>query len=279
MEKPVVTIVHTLPGRMRVRLSRTPGDAKKMLDTIREHDGMGGLTYTPQTRSVLVLYDPFRVTKEEIVLRIALSLSLDAGAVSVRVLSRPEQHEITDTAVYSAIGLLLAAAMRKIAPGKKGPGRLDWAAGAGTALAVLDHGLKEVRERGYFDPEVLSLGYLVTAFLRGNFLTPSMVTWFLTFGRHLLNIPRAGIEIRPVQVQDPRTSDPHYEVVVGPDANIPDSTRLVSLLSAVLKYAATGGGTRGRGNLLEDLRAVSKVHGEVLEGMGWMPQGIPMRFR
>ena len=40
----------------------------------------------------------------------------------------------------------------------------------------------------------------------------------------------------------------------------------------------TGGGAIPFRSLLEDLRDVSKVHGEVLEGFGRMPQGIRIRF-
>jgi hypothetical protein len=40
----------------------------------------------------------------------------------------------------------------------------------------------------------------------------------------------------------------------------------------------TGGGAHPFRTLLEELRDVSKVHGEVLEGFGRMPQGIPIRF-
>jgi hypothetical protein len=79
---------------------------------------------------------------------------------------------------------------------------------------VLDHGWREVRERGYFDPEVLSLGYLVMAFFMGNFLKASVVTWLMTFGRHLLDAPRASIEVRPVEITQEGDAAPRYEVEI-----------------------------------------------------------------
>jgi hypothetical protein len=277
--KPVITIIHSLPGRIRMRLSHDLKDLDKMKETVQDHAGLEAFSYTPVTRSILVRFRPADIRREEIVLRVALSVSLDYGAVPVRVLAEPEREVITDTGVYAAISLLTAYALRSIAPRKQITQLLRWIAGSGTALAVLEHGWREVRERGYFDPEVLSLGYLFTAFTRRNLLNASAVTWLLTFGRHLMEVPRSGIEVRPIRGEDEASGEPDYQVVVGPDSALPDRMKIARALTGLLKYAMTGGGSRGRGHLLEDLRDVSRVHGEVLEGMGWMPHGIPMRFR
>ena len=69
-----------------------------------------------------------------------------------------------------------------------------------------------------------------------------------------------------------------YEVMIGPDVDAPEQVRILSALQGLLKYAMTGGGAHPFRTLLEELRDVSKVHGEVLEGFGRMPQGIPIRF-
>ena len=161
---------------------------------------------------------------------------------------------------------------------KGSPTRWDWLAGLGTAWAVVDHAWKELRERGTFDPEVLSLAYLVTAFVRGNFLTASVVTWLASFGRHLVALPPTGVQVRPVEVRGRGNGQSRYEVMIGPDVDAPERVRMLSALQGLLKYAITGGGAQPFRTLLEELRDVSKVHGEVLEGFGRMPQGIPIRF-
>ena len=161
---------------------------------------------------------------------------------------------------------------------KGSPTAWDWLAGIGTAWAVVDHASKELRERGTFDPEVLSLAYLVTAFLRGNFLTASVVTWLASFGRHLVEVPQTGVQVRPVEMRGRENGEARYEVMIGPDADAPESARMLSALQALLQYAMTGGGAHGFRSLLEELRDVSKVHGEVLEGFGRLRQGIPIRF-
>jgi hypothetical protein len=161
------------------------------------------------------------------------------------------------------------------------PPAVEWLAGLGTAWSVLDHGWRELRGRGYFDPEVLALAYLAAALVRGNVLTASVVTWAATFGRHLVEMPSTGVRVEPVAVPGENGQEPRYELVVAPDTDAPDRLRLgvVGFLNSVLRYAMSGGGTHGLRSFWEELRDVSRVHGEVLEGFGRHRDGIPIRFR
>ena len=106
---------------------------------------------------------------------------------------------------------------------KGSPTRWDWLAGLGTAWAVVDHAWTELRERRTFDPEVLSLAYLITGFVRGNFLTASVVTWLASFGRHLVATPPAGVQVRPMEVRGRTGGRSHYEVLIGPDVDAPEA--------------------------------------------------------
>lgn len=278
-QKPVVTVVHSLPGRVRARLSVAPRDVQRMLTGVREHPGMESISFSPITRSVLARFNPHEISQEEIVLRIAFHLSLDYDAHPVRLLAAPEgRGALGASAVLSATALAVSLAMRGLKLSKGSPTGWDWVAGLGTGWAVVDHAWKELRERGAFDPEVLALAYLLTAFVSGNFLTASVVTWLASFGRHLVELPPTGVQVRPVEVRGRGNGDARYEVLIGPDADAPERVRVLSALQGLLKYAITGGGAHGFRSLLEELRDVSKVHGEVLEGFGRLRQGIPIRF-
>ena len=115
-EKPVVTVVHSLPGRVRVRFSQPPEDPDRLAASVGEHPGMGTLAYTPATRSLLVRFDPHAITQEEITLRIAFQLALEQGGQSVRLLAAPEHTVIQDSAVFAAIGLATSLSMRWLKP-------------------------------------------------------------------------------------------------------------------------------------------------------------------
>jgi len=250
-----------------------------LIASVREHAGMGDIAYTPLTRSLLVSFDPHAISQEEITLRIAFQLALDQGGQPVRLLAAPERAVLQDSAVLSAIGVATALAMRGLKPSVGGRSRLDWGAGLLTAWSVVDHAWRELRERGYFDPEVLSLAYLATALARGNLLSASVVTWLTTFGRHLIEVAPTGVEVRPKEVSSPDDNNSHYELVVGPDRDAPERLRIVGALQGALKYVMSGGGAHSFRSLLEELHDVSRIHGEVLEGYGRMRDGIPIRFR
>jgi hypothetical protein len=277
--KPFVTVVHSLPGRIRVRFSEPPADPDLLAAAIREHPGMGRIDYTQMTRSLLVCFDPHAISQEEIALRIAFQFSLDQSGRAVRLLAAPEHVVLESSAVLSAMGLAAALGMRWLKPAAKIPTPLDWAAGLGTACSIVDHAWKEVRQRGYFDPEVLALAYLVPALVRGNFLKASVVTWLSTFGRHLIEVPATGVEVSPREIAATEHQAARLELVVSPDTETPEQTRILGALQGLLKYAMTGGGAHGVDSLWEEIRNVSRIHGEMLEGYGRMGGGIPIRFR
>jgi hypothetical protein len=280
-EKPTVTVVHSLPGRVRLRLSHPLADPGDLIAFVRAHVGMESIAYTAPTRSLLIRFDPRAIGTEEISLRAAFCYALDQGARPVRLLAAPQPAVLQNSAVLSGLGVLAALATRWLHSRPDAGQGVEWLAGLGTAASVVDHGWRELRARGYFDPEVLTLAYLGAAFVRGNVLTASAVTWLATFGRHLVDAPSPGVEVQPRAVGGDDSQDRRYELVVGPDTDAPDRLRLgiAGTLQSVLKYAMTGGGAHSFRSLWEELRDVSRVHGQVLEGQGRYREGIRIRFR
>jgi len=275
--KPVVTMIHALPGRVRVRFSAPPKDPDRLVAAVREHEGMLSIGYTPVTRSVLVRHDPREIVREEVVLRIATAWAIDLGGPPVRVLAQPERRDFSNLAILSA-GLIGASLLLKLSRGTNTALLLERAAGTCTAAAVAEHAWRDVREEGHIHPEVLSIGYLISAFMRGNFLKASLITWFTTFGRHLLDAPRRGVVVTPVPIGDGEGDEPRYEVRVGPDMDLPERERIVGSIQALLKFAITGGAAHGERNLVDELRDVSRIHGEVVEGLGQARHGMPLKF-
>jgi hypothetical protein len=272
-----VQIVHEIPGRLRVRLSDPPVEPRRMGESVRDHEGIDALDYSVHTRCFLVRFDPRLVSSKEIVVRIGLALSLEHGGGAVRITSAGEPLELSLSALYSAALLAVAFAARA---GATGTSRLaELVAGAGTAGAVLQHGYEEVRDRGDLDPEVLSVVYLLSAFYRGNLLPAAAFTWLATFGRHLIRRPSAGALLRPVKLSAEGAETPRYEVVVSPLRGETGWRKLLLVLPKVFRYAVSGESARRRSDLLGEIEKISLLHGEVLDGLGELRQGIPMKIR
>ncbi len=275
----IVTVIHKLEGRIRLRLSLPLKSVSKMQSSVKAHPGITSVNYTSITRSVLVYFEPDEVQLEEIIIRTSLSFSLDYGALPVRVLAQPEVHDMTDSAFYSGLLIVCAMINRVVNNNSRYSGLIEGVAGAATVGAVLEHGWGEVARRGNFDPEALSVVYLITALLRGNFLPATIFTWATTFGRHLVNVPTAGVCIKPIEISGKKDKSPRYELVVTQDKESVDRMALFTMLPSVILNALTGGHQdASRGRLLEEIRNVSKLHGEVLEGLGEIRSGIPVKI-
>jgi hypothetical protein len=269
------TIVHTLPGRIRVRLSRGLNKVQRLLDTIEGHHGIKSVSYCPRGRSIVVCYEPGQVRQQEIVIRIAVSFSLDYRAQAVQVLIEPPKKRLADSALLAG-GMLAGSGTLKLLRGMgSGTGWSERLAATATVYAVLEHGKEELYEKGYFDPEVLSLTYLANSFLSGKVLQASLLTWLATFGRHLLELSPAGVEVTP-QLVSGSADEPKYEIIVRPIAAGPGSVRFTDALHSMLHQLVFG---RGHGEMMKELRDVTRSHDAQLEGMGWMPEGIPLRFQ
>jgi hypothetical protein len=276
---PFLTIVHELPGRLRMKVSSALEDPKHLEKSVKGHAGILSVAYTPVTRAILVRFDPEQVSREEIIIRVGLSVALAFGSHPIHILTEPQTREVSDSAFYSGFLLAIALANRFVNRQYKSGSWLEWTVGLGTAWSVLDHGVAEVKDRGNFDPEVLSVVYLLTSLLRGNFLPAAIFTWLTTFGRHLIHAPVTGVELRPMEFADQSAENPYYEVVINPVRLESEKRVLLHLIPTVIKYAMTGKSEAGHGSLIEEIRKVSQIHGEVLEGLGGLRSGIPLKIR
>lgn len=276
---PAITIVHQLPGRLRFRLSDRVGAPEALEAAVRGHEGLERVECTPLTGSVLVRFDPSVVSREEIAMRLAVAYSHDRGGGPVRLYSRTPTEEISESAF--AVGLLLAAAaLARLVGVEASTSRLlDTAAGLGTAVTVVGHGWRELEREGTFDPEVLSVVYLLVAMGRsgGAALPAAVFTWFTTFVRHLVEVPAGGVQLRPMHLASGEEGP--SEVVVTPVGPASPAMLALTVLSSGLRYAVTGTSAAGPGDLLQEIAAVAAHHGEVIEGLGGLRQGIPVKVQ
>lgn len=277
-DKPVITVVHQLPGRLRLRVSHAPKDPESTMSRVKAHPGIFSMKYTALSDSLLVLFNPLEISAAEIVMRIAYSLSVDYDLAPIRILAEPENRELSAWSFYSALALVMALLSRSVNMENRTTRALDWIAGAGTAGAVVAHGWRDVRAQGYIDPEVLSVVYLAAAFFRGQFLSAALVTWLATFGRHLFKPTPAGVELRVAHTRERSGARGPHGIIVGPDHADKRTTKFLRFIPALVQYALIGGSGSAGTNLLGDIRDVANVHDEVLEGLGELTHGIPIRI-
>jgi hypothetical protein len=272
--KATVTIAHLLPGRLRAYLSTAPADAERFVASITGHEGLDDVTYTDVSGSVLARYDTSEITGEEVAMRIAMALSLSMADAPVRIVKGAENRTLTNGA--AAAGVLTGTAF-VTSYWAAGPTArfLEKAAALATGGAVLQHGWREVREQGYFDPEVLSLSYLAASALRGGYARGALITWLMAFGRHLVTGGSEGVELRPVRQASEEGEPARYELVIAP--GVSSEAPLFQVLQSLVRFLTLAGG--GQTGLLNELRAVSTAHGEMVEGLGWMREDIPLHFR
>jgi hypothetical protein len=274
-DQPAISIVHYCPGRVRLRVSSPPRDVERFIAAIKGHEGLHSVQFTPVTGSVLVRFSPDALVMQEVVMRTAMALSLEYDDAPVVVFEEPESGTISDVAAYAGF-LTGAAALAQLLRGGAGNPALNKVAAGSVGAAVSQHGYREVRETGSFDPEVATLAYLAAAVARGEYLRGAIITWFMVFGRHLLARGAQGVEVRPVKRREGDDEPHQYEVVLAPAAS--QKAPVFQVLQTLASFI-TSAGASGDTGMLQELRQVSQAHGEMVEGLGWMRSDIPMRFK
>lgn len=270
--QPIITVVHSLPHRRRLRLSVSPEDTGQFLSHIRDHEGIGRLAYNPISRSLLIYFDPKEVHGEEIMMRVAIALSEQKGMVPVYLLPAPAQTRIPAEAWLSG-AVLLGAYGLYLGLGRAQLRTAECLGGLATAAAVFEHARQEKQQQGTVDPEVWTLLYLLVALWRGRTLRAALITWLTVFGRHLTRYGQGAIEIKPLQA-GPRREDVTFEVALR--SGVASQDRISMTGQLIQSVVSLMGGQAAR--FVGELQQVVRLHDQVLHGLGRFQQGVPVRF-
>lgn len=180
-------VVSAMPGRLRLTLEK-PIESALPFESI---EGMISCRYNPRIRTLLCLYDKARIQEETLIVRIgAIYVSLvQTGLLHVK---RSEESGFSmQTSGYLALACIALDGMVTLA-GSSLTRITKWLSVGATLGAVVEHGYQELHVRGSFDPEVMSVVYLINSIGKVNGFQPSLLAWIVTFGRHL--IPKAPRE-------------------------------------------------------------------------------------
>ena len=273
-------VVHRLPGRLRVRFSHSPVRPHRMVDHIQGHAGIDSVKYTDETQNLLIYFDQAKISPQEILLRAGLSFSKEFDMAPVRVRIQKTNQSVGPLSALAFAVLAVNHVMVLFSNRNREPIFLQYLAGGTTLASVMEHVVQDFRDKGYFHPEVFSVYYLVLSLFRGDVLKASTTTWFLTFGRHLLELPANSLLLIP-QATDP-TCDIHhceYEVTVR---NENEANWLVKTMHALPSMLFKAYKDMNLGAVLEDtlitqMEQVADSHDDIIEGLENLEKGIYLK--
>jgi hypothetical protein len=273
-------VVHRLPGRIRVRFSQAPKLPQRMLENLGKHPGIESIRYTAESENLLVFYDEGDITAQEILLRAGLSLSQDFDMSPVRIRIQKKNQSVGPLSAL-AFAVLAANHILDFFSGKNRKSFfLQYVAGGTTLASVMEHVVEDFREKGYLHPEVFSVYYLLLSFFRGDVLKASTITWFLTFGRHLLEFPANNLLVIPEET-DP-TCDLHhceYEVTIRNENEANWLVKTVHSLPGMLfkAYRQMNLGMVIEDTLIDQMEQVAESHDDIIEGLEHIKKGFYLK--
>ncbi len=273
-------VVHRLPGRIRVRFSHAPKLSQRMVENLRKHAGIESIHYTAESENLLVFYDEEEITAQEILLRAGLSLSQDFDMSPVRIRIQKKNQSVGPLSALAFAVLAVNHLLFLLSRRNRESLILQYIAGGTTLASVMEHVVEDFREKGSFHPEVFSVYYLVLSFFRGDVLKASTITWFLTFGRHLLESPVNSLVVTP-EVTDP-TCDIHhceYEVTVKNENEANWLVKTVHSLPGMLykAYRQMNLGMVIEDTLIEQMEQVAESHDDIIEGLENIEKGFYLK--
>lgn len=269
-----ITIAHEIPGRIRLRLRTPPRDLSSLAEAIEKHDGIKDVCFNQVTRSLLVLYKPTLVSSIEIAVRTAMVLSLEKQNAPIEICREGSGKPLKPLDYYAGVTLLLSLVARSQFLLRL-PKNIEYHAAAATTLSVLNHAWQEIQEEGVYHPEVLSAVYLISSVINGNILKASVLTWLLTFGRHLLDVSGDACVIQALEVKEGEKEN-YVDAMARPrDGKAQNPMQLI--LTILGKSMGVDVGNSGH-PLMENITEMSREHGNVLEGLGKGTGRVYMRI-
>ena len=180
-------ILHALPGRLRVQIEK-PIDSERIF---RNVTCVLRCSYNPKIQTLLIEYDHDAVSEENLIVRLAAVYACEKQTKLLHIKHSEEKRFSMAPTGGLALALIGLDGLLKLT-GAQLAGVSGWLSTGATLAAVVEHGYQELQTRGSFDPEVMSIIYLINSIGKTNTFQASLLAWIVTFGRHL--VPKAPRE-------------------------------------------------------------------------------------
>jgi len=269
-----IDILHSIPGRVRLKFVPELADAEKLRFQVMEHEGIESFSYSPVSRSALIHFEDMVVEVQEILIRSAVAFSLQHDLQPVK-LSQPTPNEfITPKGLIAGATILSTGLLSLFTRSTLLGMGMNWLSAITTTAAVLEHAGFDYRKKGSVDPEVLSLVFLANSVLNNkNLLLPSALTWITTFGRHFSKNEGEGVLL---EIKKNISGDKagNYDLNVS---KLSSRGSFADLLNVFAENLLTSQG--GFDNtIFEKSKDLLKMHNKNLEGIGDKIKGIVLNF-
>ncbi|WP_101772471.1 hypothetical protein [Peptostreptococcus faecalis] len=205
-----VDVVFSISGRLRLRVHEYPNDPLLLLNSIKEESHIKKGTYCSVTKTFVLEYDEDVINLNKLILNFCGVYSKDLKKSEIKVNYKlSKKNSIGYTALVSLGFIILDLGMNFLDIGTNtSPYKtfIRWCAVGTTIGAIFQHGYMELNENGAFDPEVMSIMYLVNSINKANTapvgskegMYAPAIAWGLTFGRHILRRKNRSIVIGTV---------------------------------------------------------------------------------
>ena len=180
-------VLSAINGRIRLQLERPVSS----IAPFRRIPGMRGCRYNARIRTLLCEYDPEVISEEQLIVRLGAAYAAQTDASLLHIKRSEEEGFSMAPSGYLALLCIGLDGALSLA-GSPLTAFTRWLSTGATLAAVVEHGYQELHVRGSFDPEVMSVVYLINSVGKPGAVRASLLAWIITFGRHL--VPRAPRE-------------------------------------------------------------------------------------
>ncbi|KGM97223.1 hypothetical protein Z968_04285 [Clostridium novyi A str. 4552] len=220
MNQLTIVIVHKLSNRIRVKVSHPIRNIDDISNNIKKREGIKSFTYNNITKSIVIYFDKNKIPMEDVIMTLGTFYSKQYGMASIKLTSDTPSRNMPMSATYSLIAISIAAVSKFLVSNRNIQKLLNWVAVSTTIGATIEHAYLELNTKGAFDPEVVSVMYLINSIGEGKFLQPSIITWITTFGRHIIKPNYDNIELNINEIKNSFSDEELYTVTVNPCENI-----------------------------------------------------------
>ena len=180
-------VLSTLRGRIRVQLEKPI----QSLQPFQQIPGIRFCRYNPRIQTLLCEYDADMIPAEALTVRLGAAYASQTQAELLHIKHLEEKGFSMAPSGYMALLCIGLDGALSLA-GSPLTTLTSWLSTGATLAAVVEHAYQELHVRGSFDPEVMSVVYLINSVGKPGAMRASLLAWIITFGRHL--IPRGPRE-------------------------------------------------------------------------------------